>query len=496
MSIREDETVEVMSPLRRTSRVVARLLTALVVVLIAAAAVVALSPSLRQRLFGVGGRPIKVAITSTPTGADVFIDEESVGATPTEAALAPGPHSVRIVRNGCKPWRQTIDPTQTTSLSPTLEPLELATLIIESSPDRASVLLDGDYRGATPLTIRHVEAGAHTIRIAREPMYKPVTQHVELRAGETRRITVQLQSGLEALYQSRIKESPGSLSNYTELLHLHVLNARTEKAVEVLAQALKALAAAKDTSTDDLSRFYGELALVYKGRAGTVDDATRKRILDAIVLLFEKLATAHPAEPEHYRPIVAFLGRAEQWDAIVKVCNKTAEKPEVRGIVHVNVARMYLGWGEANCAIMLLERAVKFRPDDFDVHYSLASAYHRADRGDEALREYTAAEKLAASASAYYNGRLQYDIARLLAAKGDVDGAIARFEKALQVKVSAYYACQWRYRYAELLLEHGRKDKAIEQYQTIARQTPDSKLGRAARTALIRLGVPKGTAPR
>ena len=79
VSIREDETVEVTSPLRRTSRVLARLLTALVVVLIVAAAGAALSPSLRQRFFGVGGRPVKVAITSTPTGADVFIDEGRVG---------------------------------------------------------------------------------------------------------------------------------------------------------------------------------------------------------------------------------------------------------------------------------------------------------------------------------------------------------------------------------------------------------------------------------
>ena len=156
---------------------------------------------------------------------------------------------------------------------------------------------------------------------------------------------------------------------------------------------------------------------------------------------------------------------------------------------------MYLGWGEANCAIMLLERAVKLRPDDFEVRYSLGSAYYRSDRHDEALAQYQAAEKLAADTSTYYVGRLHYDTARVLAAKGDVEGAFARFDKALALKVSPYYACQWRYRYADLLLEHGRKDQAVAQYEAIVRQTPDSKLGRAARKALLRLGVRKSTPP-
>jgi len=488
VSIRDDETVEVLSPFQRTSRHLGRLVALAAVVLVIAAAAVALVPSLRQRVLGVGGRPIRVTVTSEPEEADVFIDEEHVGATPTEAHLAPGPHTIRIVRNGFRPWRESIDPSETTALSPTLAPLELGTLVVESTPDGASVLLDGDYRGVTPATIRHVEAGSHSVRLVREPMYKPVVEHVELEAGETRRIAVELESGLEALYQGRIQEEPAKLSNYTELLHLHIINQRSDKAVEAIGQALKALETA-EPEPDELSRFYNELALVHQGRAGTIDDETRQRILDAVTLLFERLATAKPDEPELYRPLVALLAKAGQWDAIVKACNKAAHKGDAAGAVHVSVAKMYLGWGEANSAIVLLERAKELRPGSFELLYSLGSAYHRADRHDEALSTYLAAEKLTAKASHYYAGRLQYDIARLLSAKGDVDGAAARFEKAVKTKASSYYTAQWRYHYAELLAEHDRKDQAIAQYREILRQTPTSKLGRAAQRALLRLGV-------
>ena len=484
MNIREHETVETTSPVRRNKQpVLLRFAGVLACLAVAAAVAITLSPSLRQRLLGRSTRPVTVAIRATPPGADVFIDEQPVGATPTQAVLAPGEHHVRIVRSGYKPWRKVFDPADTATLEPALEPLKLGTLVVESQPDRANVFLDDDYRGTTPLRIQKVEAGTHTLRIAKEPLYQPVTRSVRVEAGKAERVVVQLTSGLETLYESRIQEHPKALSNYTELLHLHVINGRAAKAVEAITHALAILEGA-DASPADLRRFYGELAAVYRGQAGTIDEPTRKRLLDAIILLFEKLAIANPAEPEYYRPLVSLLGQAGQWQAILRVCDKAAKAPEAAGVVHVQVARMYLNWGEAKFAIMVLERAVKLRPTYCSARYYLGSAYHRANRPDDALREYLLAEKLAAKSSFYYQGLIQTGIARLLAAKGDVQGAIARFDKAVKLNVSPYYSCQWRLLYAEFLLQHGKKSEAIEQYRHIQRLTPSSKLGRAARKAL------------
>ncbi|MFW6163783.1 MAG: PEGA domain-containing protein [Planctomycetota bacterium] len=486
MSIREDETIEVLSPFQRTSRLLGRLVLVLLALVIVAAGAVALSADLRHWLFGVGGRPVQITIASSPAGADVFVDGEHLGKSPAEATVARGQHEVRIVLEDYEPWRGTIDTAQLTRLSPTLEPLKLATLIVEAKPDRANVLLDGDFRGVTPLTLHHVEAGAHILRISREPMYKAVIEHIELRAGETRRIHVELESGLRARYEGLVEEHPEELSNYTDLIHLHVVHGRPDEAVAVITQALQVLERASPPS-DQLSRFYNELSAVYRGRAGALDDAIRQKLLDAIIVLFEKLAVAHPDDPEHYERLVSLLGQTGKWDAIMEVCDRTAKQIDEPGVVHLHVAKMYLGWEEAKCAIMLLQQAAKHRPKDFDVRYRLGYAYRQAGRLDEALAEYRAAEKLKEDASHYYTGLLYYEMARVLAAKDDVDGAIASYEKALEVKVSAYYSSKWRYRYAALLLREDRQDEAVKQYQTIVRQNPDSSIGRAARKALRRL---------
>lgn len=494
MSFREDETIEVLSPLQRASRLLGRLVLVVLALVIVAAGAVALSPGLRQWLFGVGGRPVRLTVGSSPEGADVFVDGEHLGKSPAEATVAGGEHEVRIVLDGYEPWRATIDTGQITQLNPTLEPLRLATLVIESEPDQANVLLDGDFRGVTPLTVRHVEAGAHALRISREPMYKAVTQHLELQAGETRRIRVQLESGLQARYEGLIEEQPDQLSHYTDLVHLHVVHNRPQEAVAVITQGLGVLEKTTPPS-DELTRFHTELSAVYQGRAGALDDATRQRILDAVTVLFEKLAVAHPDDPEHYQQLVSLLGQAGQWDAIVAVCDRTAKQIDSPGIVHLHVGKMYLGWEETKCATQLLQGAARHRPEDFTVRYNLGYAYRQAGRLDEALAEYKAAEALKDKASHYYTGLLYSEMASVHAAKDDVDGAIASYEKALKTKVSAYYTSKWRYRYAALLLQHDRKDQAIKQYQTIVRQVPDSTLGRAARKALLRLGIRDKDAP-
>ena len=93
------------------------------------------------------------------------------------------------------------------------------------------------------------------------------------------------------------------------------------------------------------------------------------------------------------------------------------------------------------------------------------------------------------SSAAYYQGAVQVGIARLLVSKKDIEGAIARYKKAIAINTSPSYVCQWRLQFAELLLEQGRKQEATEQYKEIARLADaDTDAGMAARRALRRMG--------
>ena len=455
--------------------------------LIVAAAVVALSPRVRARLFGGQAVRVPLAILSTPEGAEVFIDDHFVGATPVHTRVAAQPHRVRVVRSGYQPWHEEVDPVSRPEIVTTLSRVKLARLIIDSEPDRADVFLNEERRGVTPLEIDGVEPGAHTVRIIKEPLYQPIAQRIELKDGETRRISVRLQSGLEEMYVERIKKQPAKLSNYTELLHLHVLNGAGDKAAGTVSQAMEAFKAAELPATE-VGQFFDELRKLVKGQAGALSAPARDKLFAALSALLESLVLANPAEYTRYDPLVAILLQAERFEDINKVCEKTVESPAGKGMVHYYVATICLRVGETTQAVRLLERAVQLQPSLLTARLSLASAYHRAERLDEALREYTEAEKLAPQASPYYQGLLQAEMARLMVSRKDIAGAIARYKKAIEAKAPPAYSCQWRLQFAGLLIEQDRKTEATEQYREIVRFAPDSEAGYAASKALRRLG--------
>jgi hypothetical protein len=66
---------------------------------------------------------IAVQITSEPSGAEIFIDGNFVGSTPSKISLTPGEHTLKIVRSGFKDWERkvNIDPDSAPSFNAVLE---------------------------------------------------------------------------------------------------------------------------------------------------------------------------------------------------------------------------------------------------------------------------------------------------------------------------------------------------------------------------------------
>lgn len=67
-----------------------------------------------------------------------------------------------------------------------------ATLVVQSTPAGASVLVKGKRRGATPLRLK-VPAGAVTVRVEKDG-FKTWSQDLKVQAGETRTLAAQLES--------------------------------------------------------------------------------------------------------------------------------------------------------------------------------------------------------------------------------------------------------------------------------------------------------------
>jgi hypothetical protein len=48
-------------------------------------------------------------VSSEPTGADIYVDENFMGNTPSLIELPPGSHAVRVEARGQKPWGRTVN---------------------------------------------------------------------------------------------------------------------------------------------------------------------------------------------------------------------------------------------------------------------------------------------------------------------------------------------------------------------------------------------------
>jgi hypothetical protein len=109
--------------------------------------------------------PGTVALTSTPSGADVLVGGEKRGTTPVALQLAPGEHAIELRRRGVS-RRVTVtvsagrEIAERVDLSPAAA---VGSLAVSSEPPGAKVILDGQRRGVTPLTIDDVPAGSHQV---------------------------------------------------------------------------------------------------------------------------------------------------------------------------------------------------------------------------------------------------------------------------------------------------------------------------------------------
>ena len=144
----------------------------------------------------------RILVRSTPSGAHVFVDGKDRGQTPaTIRELGEGDHRVRLERDGYAAAERKItisskqpSPSLSVPLKKTAAPaaVTVGSLLVESRPAGASVIVDGRHAGTTPLRLSDVRTGNHAIRIERDG-YRMWTGGVAVSAGEQNRITASLE---------------------------------------------------------------------------------------------------------------------------------------------------------------------------------------------------------------------------------------------------------------------------------------------------------------
>ena len=220
---------------------------------------------------------VLVTIDSKPSKATVFSGGEGIGVTPLQLTLRPDERrTLRLVRKDCADTEAVVDarllPPVTGahrffvrmapprySMTVTLRTAAEAELSVITRPEGAEVFLDGARVGVTPLSLRALQPGGHSLRLA-HPTCFPHSEDIVLKSGAPLRVERTMESKVQAFYRNAIQKEPGLLTNYAELAHHFVVEGDFPKAVDVLHEGILALK--RDDATLH-ARFFAEITQIY-----------------------------------------------------------------------------------------------------------------------------------------------------------------------------------------------------------------------------------------
>jgi hypothetical protein len=134
-----------------------------------------------------------LTIFSFPAGASVYLDGNQKGVTPLAVSgLDPGEYTLIIENDGYAPYEKkvSINTGKRTMITIALEPL-FGILRVQSSPSPASVVVNGEESGMTPLAVKGLSPGDYTVTVSKTG-YRTQNQTAEVRAGQEKLLYVKL----------------------------------------------------------------------------------------------------------------------------------------------------------------------------------------------------------------------------------------------------------------------------------------------------------------
>ncbi len=156
-----------------------------------------------------------LSITSSPDGADIYVDGRYGGSTPAVVpGLAPGSHTVRVQKVGYDEFISTVTvyAGQRVQVPVTFSPApaNIGAIEVSSDPAGASLSLDGHYMGLTPVSgsydLTSVTPGLHTIQLTLDD-YQTFTQTVKVTPGRI----VTLNAQLSPIPPGPVKDTTGQI---------------------------------------------------------------------------------------------------------------------------------------------------------------------------------------------------------------------------------------------------------------------------------------------
>jgi len=143
-----------------------------------------------------------INITSSPSGADIFIDEKYVGSSPQFIDnVIIGSHSIKISHNTYIDEVRTVILEEKRNINIDITLRNNTNIVIESNPSGAEVRINGNYKGKTPIKI-DVITGDKTLNIQKDN-YISINKIINIKSADTYRYNLEKQK-----YQLKIQSNP------------------------------------------------------------------------------------------------------------------------------------------------------------------------------------------------------------------------------------------------------------------------------------------------
>ena len=231
-----------------------------------------------------------LSVQTEPAGASILLDGKPPQAPLNTFTHVPfGTHQLSANLNDYEPIKQDFEvrrgmtPQVHLQLKPTQE---IAALSVRTEPPGAAIFLDGTPPQAPPNTFTHVPFGTHQL-IATLKKYEPTKQDIQVRAGMTPEIHVNL------------KQSPPDQIAWILSLDQGRLEEARKEVAETLQTYRELAMKNPETYRPEVARTLNNLA-IFDGRQGRMEEA-RKEFAEALEI-YDELAMKNP---ETYRPDVA-----------------------------------------------------------------------------------------------------------------------------------------------------------------------------------------------
>ena len=134
-----------------------------------------------------------VSLRTDPPGATVLLDGAEAGITPAALEVMSGEHDIEVRLAGYNAWstKLLVESNQPQQLPDVTLAQADGRLEVASNPSEASVSVDGEFRGRTPLSVRLSPGRSHRLALTK-PGYETATRELSVAADSGRRLQIDM----------------------------------------------------------------------------------------------------------------------------------------------------------------------------------------------------------------------------------------------------------------------------------------------------------------